>query len=170
MRRQPSALHAVVIRPAGQHDLAAVEQFVSSVAGAVYGHLFEANPPRPHGNWAESLLADLDGRIIGIVIAADDWIEDLWVAEDCRGQGVGGRLLAAGERRIAGRGHERGYLRVVVENQGARRFYARHGWSETECYPHEKRGFAMVDMVKRIDGVGAAALREPAPPSRAPQP
>jgi GNAT superfamily N-acetyltransferase len=150
LRRQTSALDAVVIRPADKQDLAAVERFVSSVAGAVYGHLFQGEPPRPDGNWAESLLAELDGRIIGVMVADDDWIEDLWVAEDCRGQGVGSRLLAAGERQIAGRGHEQGYLRVVAENLGARRFYARHGWSETESYPHEKWGFAMIGLTKPL--------------------
>ena len=139
-----------MIRPAGRHEVAAVEQFVAGVAGAVYGHLFHGEPPRPHGNWAESLLADLDGRIVGVVVADDDWIEDLWVAEDCRGHGLGGRLLAAGERQIAGRGHELGYLRVVAENQGARRFYARHGWSETATYPHEKWGFPMLDLTKPL--------------------
>ena len=149
----------MVIRPAGEHDLGAVERFVSSVAGAVYGHLFQGAPPRPDGNWAESLLADLDGRIIGVVVADDDWIEDLWVAEDCRGQGVGSRLLAAGERQIAGRGHEQGYLRVVAENLGARRFYARHGWSETESYPHEKWGFAMIDLTKPLAAQSGAAGR-----------
>jgi GNAT superfamily N-acetyltransferase len=157
LRRHSSALDAVVIRPAGEDDLAAVEEFVSSVASAVYSHLFPGDPPRPDGNWAESLVADLDGRIIGVVVADDDWIADLWVAEDCRNQGVGSRLLAAGERQIAARGHERGYLRVVAENLGARRFYARHGWSETESYPHERWGFAMVDMVKQMDGVGAGS-------------
>jgi GNAT superfamily N-acetyltransferase len=150
LRRHRSALDAAVIRLAGEHDLAAVERFVSSVAGAVYGHLFQGDPPRPEGNWADSLLADLDGRIIGVVVADDDWIADLWVAEDCRGQGVGSRLLAAGERQIAGRGRERGYLRVVAENSGARRFYARHGWSEAESYPHEKWGFAMIDLAKPL--------------------
>jgi GNAT superfamily N-acetyltransferase len=157
LRRVPSALDAVVIRPAGEHDIAAVEQFVSSVAGAVYGHLFQGDPPRPDGNWAQSLLADLDGRIIGVVIADDDWIADLWVAEDCRGQGVGSQLLAAGERQIAGRGHEQGYLRVVAENLGARRFYARHGWSETVSYPHEKWGFAMIDLTKSLTAQPAGA-------------
>jgi GNAT superfamily N-acetyltransferase len=159
LRRQTSALDAVVIRPADKQDLAAVERFVSSVAGAVYGHLFQGEPPRPDGNWAESLLAELDGRIIGVMVADDDWIEDLWVAEDCRGQGVGSRLLAAGERQIAGRGHEQGYLRVVAENLGARRFYARHGWSETESYPHEKWGFAMIDLTKPLAAQSGAAGR-----------
>jgi hypothetical protein len=44
---------------------------------------------------------------------------------------------------------------VVAENQAARRFYARCGWSEAEVYPHERWGFEMVDMVKRVSGAPA---------------
>ena len=84
------------------------------------------------------------------MVAGDDWIEDLWVAEAWRRRGVGGRLLAAGERQIAACGHALGRLRVVAQNHGARRFYARHGWSETESYPHERWGFAMIDLTKPL--------------------
>ena len=73
-----------MIRPARASEIAAVERFVWSVAGEVYGHLFQGDPPRPDGNWAQSLLAEVDGRIIGVVATDDDWIEDLWVAADCR--------------------------------------------------------------------------------------
>ena len=139
-----------MIRPARASEIAAVERFVWSVAGEVYGHLFQGDPPRPDGNWAQSLLAEVDGRIIGVVATDDDWIEDLWVAADCRDRGIGSRLLAAGERQIAARSHALGYLRVVAENSGARRFYARHGWSESERYPHEKWGFAMIDLTKPL--------------------
>jgi GNAT superfamily N-acetyltransferase len=153
----PASFDGVVIRPARESDVAAVERFVASVAGEVYGHLFQGDPPRPDGNWAVSLLAEIEGRIVGVVMTDDDWIEDLWVAADCRDRGIGSRLLAAGERQIAGRGYPLGYLRVVAENLGARRFYARHGWSEAERYPHEKWGFAMIDLTKPLAPVDAEA-------------
>jgi ribosomal protein S18 acetylase RimI-like enzyme len=123
---------------------------VSRVASEVYGRLFEGRPPRHEGNWGASLLAEIDGRIIGVMVSGDDWIEDLWVAEECRRRGVGSRLLAAGERQIAARGPALGHLRVIAENLGARRFYARHGWSEVERYPHERWGFAMIDLSKPL--------------------
>jgi len=123
---------------------------VASVAREVYGDLFQGQPPRPEGNWGAALVAEIDGRIIGVMVAGDDWIEDLWVAEAWRRRGVGGRLLAAGERQIAACGHALGRLRVVAQNHGARRFYARHGWSETESYPHERWGFAMIDLTKPL--------------------
>ena len=140
----------VVIRPARESDLAGVERLVSSVAGEVYGHLFPGDPPRPEGAWALGLVALRGGRIVGVVVTEGDWIEDLWVAADCRGRGIGSGLLAAGERQIAGRGHPLAHLRVIAENLAARRFYAREGWSEAERYPHEKWGFAMIDLSKPL--------------------
>ena len=81
---------------------------MGAIAAEVYGHLFQGAPPRPDGKWAQGLVAA--GRRVGssaVMVADDDWIEDLWVAADCRRRGVGGRLLAAGERQIAGRGLRR---------------------------------------------------------------
>ena len=139
-----------MIRPATAGELAAVAALVEQVAAEVYGHLFQGEPPRPEGKWAQSLVAEQGGRIRGVMIADDDWIEDLWVVAAFRGRGIGRRLLSAGEARIAAAGHDLGKLRVVAENHAARRFYARCGWSEVETYPHETWGFPMVDMVKRV--------------------
>jgi GNAT superfamily N-acetyltransferase len=150
-RRGPAA---VVIRPAAAGDLVAVEALVASIAAEVYGHLLHGAPPRPDGDWAQALLAEIDGRVVGAMVAADDWIEDLWVAADCRRDGIGRRLLSAGEAQIAAQGHALGHLRVVAETRGARRFYERCGWSEAEAYPHEKWGVEMVDMVKQLAGSG----------------
>ena len=147
---------ALPIRPATPGDLAAVAALVEAIANATYGHLFRGDPPRPEGKWAQSLLALQGDRLVGVVIADEDWIEDLWVLADCRGQGLGRRLLGAGEARIAAAGHELAHLRVIAENQDARRFYARCGWSEVETYPHETWGFPMIDMIKRV-GTGSSA-------------
>ena len=138
------------MRPATASDLDAIAALVETVAAEVYGHLFQGAPPPPDGRWAQALVAAADGRIVAVMVADDDWIEDLWVAADWRRRGVGSRLLAAGERQIAARGCFLARLRVIAENHGARCFYARHGWSEAETYPHEKWGFAMVDMLTQV--------------------
>ena len=143
-----------MLRPAKASDLGAIEALVERVAAEVYGHLFQGAPPRPEGKWAQALVAQAEGRIVAVMVADADWIEDLWVAADWRRRGVGSRLLAAGERQIALRGCELARLRVIAENTGARCFYARQGWSEAETYPHERWGFEMVDRIKRVTGGG----------------
>ena len=96
------------------------------------------------------MVAEIDGRVIGVVISDEDWIEDLWVIKEHRRRGVGSVLLAAAERQIAEGGHATAYLRVVARNLDARCFYAARGWAETVSYPHERWSFRMVEMVKAL--------------------
>ena len=150
MARTRQAVSELTLRPALAADLAAIEALALTVGREVYGHLFQGDVPRPEGNWARSLVAQERGRIVGVVVAEDDWIEDLWVARDHRRRGVGSQLLTAGERQIAARGHAVAHLRVVADNQRARRFYAAHGWTEIAAYPHERWGFGMLDLIKPL--------------------
>jgi GNAT superfamily N-acetyltransferase len=145
-----------MIRPATAADVPAIERLVLEVAREVYGHLFRHDMPHPEGKWSKALVALQDGRIVGVIVADDDWIEDLWVEAPCRGRGFGSRLLAAGEQQIAARGHRMAHLRVVADNELARRFYAARGWTETDPYPHETWGFSMLDLIKPLAPAGAA--------------
>jgi ribosomal protein S18 acetylase RimI-like enzyme len=150
LSRTRQALSELTLRPAVAADLAAIERLVLEVGREVYGHLFQGDVPRPEGNWAQSLVAEERGRIVGVVVADDGWIEDLWIARDHRRRGLGSRLLSAGERQIAAGGHAVAHLRVVADNQRARRFYAAHGWTEIAAYPHERWGFGMLDLIKPL--------------------
>lgn len=55
-------------------------------------------------------------------------VHDLFVAERHRGRGVGGRLLAAAEERLAADGVAYVSLEAMAANTDARRFYERHGY------------------------------------------
>jgi GNAT superfamily N-acetyltransferase len=145
-----------MIRPATGADVPAIERLVLEVAREVYGHLFRHDMPHPEGKWSKALVALQDGRLAGVIVADDDWIEDLWVEAPYRNCGVGSRLLAAGEQQIAARGHRVAHLRVVADNERARRFYAARGWTETDPYPHERWGFPMLDLIKPLAPAGAA--------------
>jgi GNAT superfamily N-acetyltransferase len=139
-----------VIRAAAAFDVPGIEQLVLDGVSEVYGGLFPGEPPPPTGQWECGLVADLAGRIVGVVVAADDWVEDLWVAKEHRECGIGSLLLAAAERQIAERGHAEARLRVVAENARARRFYGARGWVGTVFHPHEKWGFEMLEMTKGL--------------------
>ena len=118
------------------------------VVREVYGDLLPPAARYRADNWRGGVLAEIDGRLVGVVVADDDWVEDLWVVKEHRRRGIGGVLLAAAERQIAERRHAEARLRVVARNLEARRFYAAHGWAEAESYPHELWSFAMLEMVK----------------------
>jgi ribosomal protein S18 acetylase RimI-like enzyme len=72
----------------------------------------------------EVLVADDGGRVVGFEALGDGVLEHLYLHPAAQGQGLGTRLLVeAKERRPAGL-----RLWVFQRNEGARRFYERHGF------------------------------------------
>lgn len=59
-------------------------------------------------------------------------LDELYVAPDRRGQGVGSLLLAAAEAAVIRRGAEAMEINVDGGDTDARRFYERHGYSNTD--------------------------------------
>ncbi len=126
-----------VLRPATAADLPALAD-VHLAARAAAGPAF---PPAVHPDdevrawvrgWDLSAydvrVADLDGRIAGYSRATPTWLDDLYVAPEHAGQGIGSMLLdLAKSRRPDGFS-----LWVFESNTPARAFYAAHGLTERE--------------------------------------
>jgi GNAT superfamily N-acetyltransferase len=74
-------------------------------------------------------VATVDHRVVGLVVTADDEIEQLYVAPGHRGTGIAAALLRLGETAIANE-HHRAFLAVVDGNTRARHFYERQGWRD----------------------------------------
>ena len=141
------------LRRAVREDADAIVAVIKDVVQETYGHLFSGPAPSPADAviWVGSWVTVVDGRVAGVGRIDGALISDLWLRPDCRGRGVGRDLLALLEAQIKAAGHRQARLRVVAENGPALRFYARHGWQEAQRYPHERHGFPMVDMHKRLD-------------------
>ena len=74
------------------------------------------------------LAEDDDGPIVGLLVLHGEWVEQLYVAPERSGHGVGGTLLElAKARRPDGL-----QLWVFQTNAPAIRFYERHGFVEAE--------------------------------------
>ena len=56
-------------------------------------------------------------------------VQNIYVVADARSEGIGSDLLAEAERRMAAGGAEIVSLEVMADNDAARRFYHRHGYS-----------------------------------------
>lgn len=120
-------LHRLMLGLAGHEGLAA---FVA-VTPAGLAQALCATPPR-----AAFLLAELDGRPVGYVSwvrtfsiwRGEDYLnlDDLFVAEEARGAGVGEALMRAFADEAASDGLS-GRWEVAADNHGAQRFYARLG-------------------------------------------
>ena len=94
-----------------------------------------------NGEDSDFLLAEREGEVVGfsllfaketkdipvLVPCKYAYIQDFVVREDCRGQGVGARLMDASKEWAARRGAQYLRLSVLPDNVGAQRFYARHG-------------------------------------------
>jgi ribosomal protein S18 acetylase RimI-like enzyme len=140
---------SIHIRRADRSESEAIASLVLIVVREVYGHLI-ADIPFPATDWSTSWVAVAEDEIVGVALAEDDRVEDLWILPKYRGVSIGRDLLDAAEGDIASCGHAVARLRVVAENSRARAFYTRHGWSDVRTYPHERFGFPVVDMVKRL--------------------
>jgi GNAT superfamily N-acetyltransferase len=71
----------------------------------------------------EVWVAERDGAIVGFVAMNDDLLGHIYVRPDVQGRGIGGALLAKAKE-LRPRGFD---LWVFQQNEGARRFYERHG-------------------------------------------
>lgn len=145
-------MNSVKIRPAEPSDVEQILSLVNDVIRETYGHLFndellESSNPN---QWTNSWVATEDGKVVGVALADSDYIDDLWLRPSHRGRKIGGTLLSNLESQIRKNGFFHAKLRVVAENEAARRFYRRQGWQELRTYPHEKWKFLMVDLRKDL--------------------
>lgn len=105
----------------------------------------EGNRDRVHESLArqialgEVLVARRGEGIVGFVAytiegstfartATRGLIQNIYVCPDERGQGIGSRLLDAGEQRLTEQGADVLSLEVMARNEAGRRFYDRHGY------------------------------------------
>src|SRR5215472_5754234 len=141
----------VFIRRPQPEELSSVRALVQTVLDEVYGGVW-ASPPLPVDNegWELSWIAVVDEEIVGVALTSGEWLDDLWVQREARGQGVGRRLLAKAEAEIVARGHETLRLRVVQSNTAAIEFYREHGWQIARAFPHEKFPITMLEMFKSV--------------------
>jgi len=71
-------------------------------------------------------------QLVGLVVAKEGRISQLFVDQTTRGKNVGQKLLELGEAKLVAESTERASLYCIVGNEGARRFYERNGWQVTE--------------------------------------
>ena len=131
-------LNNIVLRLAAPNDFEQISNLVHDVTREKYGHLFseELMASNDLNSWKSSWVAVDNRVIVGIGLSNGDYIDDLWLRSGYRGRKIGSDLLSVLESQIEKSGHLQARLRVVAENEAARRFYRRHGWQELRTYPH----------------------------------
>lgn len=127
------------LRPAATTDSDAIvdvwftgwrEAHLGHVPDALLAHRSEETfRQRVPGMIGATTVAAVGHRVVGLVVTADDEIEQLYVTPEHRGTGIAAALLRHGETAIANE-HHRAFLAVVDGNARARHFYERHGWHD----------------------------------------
>jgi GNAT superfamily N-acetyltransferase len=80
---------------------------------------------------AGTLVAELDGNVVGFAAIEGDEIDQLYVAAEARGTGLAAALLAAAEAELVRRGIRDAAIQCSAGNDRAHRFYARAGWRDS---------------------------------------
>ena len=143
----------VIIRRAQVSEYDSVRALVETVANETFKDLFAPDPVPlkfEDADWPLAWVAVSDGKIVGVIITNQEWVNDLWVFHDHRRKGVGSRLLAQGEAEIAARCHQTCRLRVVRSNTNAVQFYLNQGWLIAREFAHEKYQHPMLEMAKSL--------------------
>jgi len=78
----------VQIRSPKADELDSVRAVAPTVVDEIYGGLWAAPPlPIDEEDWSLAFIAVVGARVVGVVLTHDEWISDLWVLRESRGQG-----------------------------------------------------------------------------------
>jgi GNAT superfamily N-acetyltransferase len=91
---------------------------------------------------------ELRGGLYGWTWGGCGYVDLLWVRDDQRGSGLGGRLLAAAEQEIRRRGCDQ--VALSTHSFQAPGFYARLGYEECGRIPGYPRGHAQIQLLKHL--------------------
>jgi GNAT superfamily N-acetyltransferase len=98
--------------------------------GLTAARTLDAFQARTPARVADTMVAEIDGELVGFTMVEGDEVEQVFVDPRSHGAGVAAPLLAAAEQQVAAAGHEVAWLAVVVGNARARAFYEKHGWHD----------------------------------------
>jgi len=131
---ESSAPESIVVRQAVFSDVAAIVELERTAPTAAhwrpddYARIFDRGAvPRV------ALVLEAETRVVGFLVAVNlgsDWeIENVVVAEDARGRGLGSRLVEAFVDRVRRRGETTVFLEVRESNRSARSLYEKCGFT-----------------------------------------
>ena len=145
-------LAKVEFRDATAEDVYSAKALIIEVVAEIYENIIDDVPSTITSAdlLANSVLAFVDQRLVGVGLTVDDVVDDIWLSVHARGTGVGSELLSVLEKQIIGRGYQTARLRVLDENTRACRFYEKHGWLAGQRYLHERLGLKMINYSKAL--------------------
>ena len=132
-----------VIRQATADDAVALLTMERAASGTALAHVFGPDLPFPVDDvlarWTLvladprtiTLVDEDDGSPVGYAAYGDGWLHHFGYVPPLWGTGRADLLHTAVLDGLSAQGARTSYLWVLVDNQRARAFYARHGWQDT---------------------------------------
>jgi putative acetyltransferase len=134
----------VIVRQARLEDVPVLAQLAERSYRAAFAGILEQEvlesrdaalfTERFASSWERMLVVVQRDEIGGFLLMTDGHVDMLFMDPNARGHGGGARLLEEAEIRGARS------LECFRDNDGARRFYERHGWRVTREYEREFAG------------------------------
>ena len=153
----------ITVRKARTGDVPALKQVLQETfEGTWLPHVSKASAQRyvetdiggryVEESWPEFTVAEIDGRIAGMIHWRGDFIEAVHVGAGHQGQGVGGRLLSHAEQAVRAAGFRQVRLETDTFNERAQSVYKAVGYVEKDRYPDDEwdSGFTTVLFEKRL--------------------
>lgn len=149
------------IRAASPADAESAAQLCKESLAETYGHFLSSEAMHPwieggrtdeyvRDNITNMLIAEDDGRVIGVCVLKEDLVDLMWVDRDRQGQGVGGSLIAEAERRIRLKGFTTGRVECFSLNTAAIAFYESHGYHAQRSFHDPVADTDKVEMYKAL--------------------
>jgi GNAT superfamily N-acetyltransferase len=137
----------VVLRSGSNAEAELLEAIQEAASEAALRHIFPPENAYPREaiveHWrrfpGEIVVAERDGRAIGVAGTDACWLQGLYVVPEEWGTGVAAVLHDDALRRVRAGGCAQARLWCLEDNRRARRFYERRGWrlvEETRVVPY----------------------------------
>ena len=161
MRESPKN-REIICRSAVAEDYNQIVTMCKSSMVATYGGFLDEEAMRP---WAEGIetdnyvrkmlsemiVAEENGKIVGVVCINNDEIDLLWIHIERRRNGIGKKLMEKAEVALSERDYKEAKLECAEPNTPAMKFYRKLGWNERGKFLDEMSGVNKVIMQKDID-------------------
>lgn len=153
----------LLIRAAGEADFPAMKAVLSDtfkrtwlpeITPAAATHYVETDIGGAfvdkHGH--EMTLAEVEGKVAGLIYWRQDFIESVHVAEAFQGRGVGRALMAHAEKAMLEAGHTMARLETDTFNERSHAVYRSLGYVERDRYPDDEwnSGFTTILFEKKL--------------------
>jgi ribosomal-protein-alanine N-acetyltransferase len=137
-----------IIRPAtAEDDLSGLWR---KVYEADHRPLLPSGADVPFEPRGDAFAAFVEGDIAGFCYVDRDWLDEVWVAKEWQGRGIGTALIRYAEDKMRCGGVGEASLSVFSGNTRAIGLYRRLGWAEFRSFTSSANGLVFLRMA---DGV-----------------